>query len=252
MTADATSRAQLVEDLKHIPDQTVRAIYDKRYWQPASCENFAPAIAVMHFDAAVNHGVGGAIRMLQTALGVATDGEVGPQTRAAAAKQSAPTIVARYGELRRARYRALPHFWRFGRGWLRRVDATEALALSLAGETPRFEEQAKGTTDMDQGFTFPLPGDAQAHPVPGDMAGGKWWPQSKTVWGTLITAITTVLPLVGPLIGINIPADVVKVLGDQLLVVIQALGGLIGTLLALYGRVNATAPLVRRDVNVRI
>ena len=86
----------------------------------------------MHFDAAVNHGVGGAIRLLQAALAVAADGEIGPETLRSARSQSLRSVIERYAVLRRARYRALPHFWRFGRGWLRRVDATEALALAIA------------------------------------------------------------------------------------------------------------------------
>ena len=36
--------------------------------------------------------------------------------------------LRRYAEARRARYRALHHFWRFGRGWLARVDKTLARA----------------------------------------------------------------------------------------------------------------------------
>ena len=82
--------------------------------------------------------------------------------------------------------------------------------------------------------------------------GAKWWPQSKTVWGTLITLVTTVLPVLGPLIGINISADMIKVLGDQAIVVVQALGGLFGTLLALYGRAQATGPLIRQNVSLRM
>ena len=255
LSIDATSRGQLVEALKQIPDDTVSAIYLSRYWRPAGCAELPAALALMHFDAAVNHGVGTAIRMLQQAAGADADGEIGALTRAAIAAHSVSEILTRYAELRRARYRGLSTFWRFGRGWLNRVDATEALAKTVVSETALSNDR-EGKTDMDQGFNFPLPGQtsssASTPPVAGTMPAGKWWPQSKTVWGTLITALTTVLPLVGPLIGINIPVDVIKVLGDQSLVVIQALGGLIGTLLALYGRANAVLPLVRRDVKVRV
>ncbi len=255
LSIDATSRGQLVEALKQIPDDTVTAIYLGRYWRPAGCAELPAVLALMHFDAAVNHGVGTAIRMLQQAAGADADGEIGALTRAAIAAHSVREILTRYAELRRTRYRGLSTFWRFGRGWLGRVDATEALAKSLVSETALSHDR-EGKTDMDHGFNFPLPGQtsssASTPPVAGTMPAGKWWPQSKTVWGTLITALTTVLPLVGPLIGINIPVDVIKVLGDQSLVVIQALGGLIGTLLALYGRANAVLPLVRRDVSVTV
>lgn len=105
---------------------------------------------------------------------------------------------------------------------------------------------------MDQGFGFPIPGEQPAAAQKDGGGQGKWWPQSKTVWGALITAVTTVLPLIGPLIGINISADLIKLLGDQTVAVVQALGGLVGTLLTLYGRVTASAPLVRQVVNVKV
>ena len=103
---------------------------------------------------------------------------------------------------------------------------------------------------MEKDFKFPLPGDVPGQSV--QEPGGKWWPESKTIWGTLITAVTTVLPVIGPLLGIHLPADVIKVLGDQAIIVIQAAGGLIGTILTLYGRAQAQQPLVRRDVSLRM
>jgi uncharacterized protein (TIGR02594 family) len=257
LTIDATSRARLIEDLKSIPDDAVAEIYRARYWQPASCGLLYDAVAVMHFDAAVNHGVSGATRLLQAALGVVGDGEVGPQTLAAARSQPARTIVEGYAELRRTRYRALPHFWRFGRGWLRRVDTTETLALSLVSDVTIKTETAKGTTNMSDDFRFPRPGEIPGQGMPGQTMPtpdviGKWWPQSKTVWGAVITAVATVLPVIGPLLGINISADMIKMLGDQSIVVAQALGGLFGTLLTLYGRSQARGPLMRSDVKVRV
>jgi lysozyme family protein len=260
VTLDGTSRQQLIQDLKRIDDATAADIYLARYWQPSSCALLPAAVALMHFDASVNHGVGGAIRLLQAALAVNADGEFGPQTLQAARIQPTRTIVERYADLRRARYRALPQFWRFGRGWLRRVDATEALAMTFAGkDAPNFES-AKGVDRMDQDYTFPVPGEIPGAPMPGtpaaasseDQDGGKWWLESKTVWGTLITALSTVLPIVGPLIGINLPVDIIQKLGDQVLVVIQALAGLFGTLLAIYGRTTAVQRLVRRQVSLKM
>ncbi len=109
---------------------------------------------------------------------------------------------------------------------------------------------------MDQDFKFPLPGEIPGQAMAGQdrvqEPGGKWWPESKTIWGTLITAVTTVLPVIGPLLGIHLPADVIKVLGDQAIIVIQALAGLFGMLLTIYGRSTAKQPLIRRDISLRM
>ena len=80
-------------------------------------------------DAAVNQGVVGAARLLQEAVGAEIDGEIGPQTFGAFAAR--PSRNAR--RLRRGSPPALPLapiFWRFGRGWLARVDRTLAAATS--------------------------------------------------------------------------------------------------------------------------
>jgi hypothetical protein len=73
-----------------------------------------------------------------------------------------------------------------------------------------------------------------------------------TVWGAAITALSTVLPVVGPFLGLNITADLVQQLGDQVVVLAQAAGGVAGTILTIYGRARATTPLERRQVNLTL
>jgi len=128
--------AALKEELQSIPVATAGAIYAQRYWKPADCDELTPALAFFHFDTAVNHGVTGAMRLLQQAVGTDVDGEMGPLTLAAIARRCVEDALQSYADVRRARYRALPHFWRFGRGWLARVDTTLSRALAIAAEPP--------------------------------------------------------------------------------------------------------------------
>lgn len=234
-----------VTRIGRISDDTVESIYRARYWQPAECAAMPPPLALMHFDASVNHGVGGAMRLLQSALGVDADGEFGLVTRAAIGSRNTAEIITRYGDLRRQRYRALPHFWRFGKGWLRRVDATLALAetwhaTGVAANTsqPTSLKPKVGASPMTTNSTR---NDAT-----------KWWLQSRTIWGAIITAAATLAPVLGPVIGIQLPSDVVQQVGDQALTVIQALTGLAGTILTIYGRLTATSALTRRDISLRM
>jgi hypothetical protein len=83
-----------------------------------------------------------------------------------------------------------------------------------------------------------------APPTPGT----KWWGRSMTIWGAVITALSTVLPTLGPVIGLDITPELVRQLGDQLLLAVQAIGGLIGTILTIYGRLRATTSLERRQL----
>jgi lysozyme family protein len=70
--------------------------------------------------------------LLQAALGVESDGVVGPRSLAAAAGRPASDTIRAMSELRRERYRSLAGFAAFGQGWLRRTGAVEVLALDWA------------------------------------------------------------------------------------------------------------------------
>jgi len=78
----------------------------------------------------------------------------------------------------------------------------------------------------------------------------KWWGNSVTIWGVAVTALSTVLPALAPLVGLNISGDLVRQLGSDVVAVGQAVGGLVGTVMAIYGRVRATAQIERRQFTV--
>jgi len=83
-------------------------------------------------------------------------------------------------------------------------------------------------------------------------AARKWWGQSLTIWGALITAAATVLPLVGSTMGLDLTPELVRQLGEQILALVQAAAGLIGTVMAIVGRVRASTGLERRPFTVEI
>ena len=64
--------------------------------------------------------------------------------------------IETYAEIRRRRYRSLAYFWRFGRGWLRRVDAT--LARSLKSTPPsQPSQETKPMPDPQANFPNGFP-----------------------------------------------------------------------------------------------
>jgi hypothetical protein len=89
-------------------------------------------------------------------------------------------------------------------------------------------------------------------PPPPPPTPAKWWASSITIWGAIITALSTVLPIVGPLLGLDIPPELVPQFGDQVVLVAQAIAGLAGTILTIYGRARATTALQRRQVTVNL
>jgi uncharacterized protein (TIGR02594 family) len=242
---DVASYAGLRQALRAITQAEVRAIYVARYWRISQAQALPPQLALMHFDATVNHGAGASSRMLQEAVGVEIDGEIGPQTLAACSSAPVERVLQRYAEIRRARYRALQHFWRFGRGWLARVEATYAAAKKLTHPQPTGD---RTMTDIKQITPVALPSTSGTS----EPAAAKWWGQSLTVWGAMLTAASTVIPALGPLVGIDITADMVRQTGTQVVQVIQAVGGIAGTVMTLYGRMRATTRLERQVVSVKL
>jgi uncharacterized protein (TIGR02594 family) len=244
LTADTVG--PLKADLKAIPQATVRRIYRDRYWRPASCPALPAPLALFHFDAAVNQGVAAAARMLQEAVGATIDGEIGPETLAAAAAAPAAQVLARYADIRRRHYRSLPTFWRFGKGWLARTERSLAAANAVVGRTP------VPSPRQPQQEIHPMAehSAADATDRPSETPAAKWWGHSMTIWGAVITTLSTVLPTVGPLLGLDITPELARQLGDQVVLAVQAVGGLAGIILTIYGRVRATTMLERRQVTL--
>lgn len=103
------------------PDiEVARNIYNTQYWRAAGCDVLPQPYDLLVFDAAVNQGIYPAVSMLQKALGVPTDGRVGPVTVAAchSAGKDGPALCLAERALRYAQTRG---FDRYGRGWLKRT-----------------------------------------------------------------------------------------------------------------------------------
>lgn len=118
-----SKRAYPHVDIKALTLDEARAIYRRDYWQRARCEDMPPGMAFDLFDAAVNSGVGQAIRWLQRAVGVADDGVVGPVTIAAVRRFDAEALQARFMGQRLQFMTQLSTWDRFGKGWARRIAA---------------------------------------------------------------------------------------------------------------------------------
>ncbi len=252
----AENHSRLKARLRDIPDALVEQIYRERYWQPACCDQLPAPLAHFHFDCAVNQGVAGAAHMLQEALGVDTDGEIGPLTLAAAARMSMPDGLEAYAEIRRRRYRRLQHFWRFGRGWLNRVDQALAQAIDIGGPPPTASltnvpsiepKEPSPMTKPDQTVSVPTSTNPKS-----SVSAAKWWGNSLTIWGALLTAATTVAPAIFAAFGLDVPVDLVKRLGADAVAVVQAIGGLAGTVMTIAGRARADTRIERRAISLHV
>jgi lysozyme family protein len=101
--------------------EQAKVIYHDLYWKPARCDDLPWPLSLFVFDAAVNQGVGTAIKLLQKTLGVAQDGVIGNNTLAAIRKAKQGELCALYLADRALRYTGTRNFDIYGRGWLKRL-----------------------------------------------------------------------------------------------------------------------------------
>jgi len=90
-------------DFPNLTKEAAQEIYKQRYWHPCHCDELPSPLAIAVFDAAVNQGVGGAIRALQIALNLDADGIMGDKTKSEAFK-AGPKTLRRFMAQRMVRY----------------------------------------------------------------------------------------------------------------------------------------------------
>jgi lysozyme family protein len=151
---------------------------------------------------------------------------------------------------------ALSQFWRFGNGWLRRVDRTLELAQAIERQQQSTRPDIVTTTPSQQQEKAP-----HVHTTRTDRHRHRFTGLSRQqvvgavhdhLGGSSSPFLSTVLPTMGPLLGLNITADLVHQVGDQVVQVAQSIGGLVGTVLTVYGRMRATTLLERRQITLNM
>lgn len=107
-------------DIKNLTREGAKAIYLRDFWLAGKMDQFDAAIGFQVFDAAVNHGIGNAIRMLQKAASVADDGHIGDITVAAIKAKSVTDMLMLFIAFRIRFWTKLSTWSTFGKGWANR------------------------------------------------------------------------------------------------------------------------------------
>jgi lysozyme family protein len=116
-----SKRAYPQIDIKTLTLADAKAIYKRDYWDRAQCDQLPSQLAYLVFDAAVNSGIGQAIRFLQRSVGTADDGVMGAITLGAVKRMDAESLCARFIGQRLDFMTRLSTFDVFGKGWSRRL-----------------------------------------------------------------------------------------------------------------------------------
>ncbi|MEG1913306.1 MAG: glycosyl hydrolase 108 family protein [Cloacibacillus sp.] len=155
ITAGTLNRAYIQRivahnDVRRLTREEAAKIYEKLYWEPSCADEMPWPLCALHFDAAVNHGLGGASKLLQRTLSKAqrvpleVDGSIGPKTKRVlyavlmdmeANVQYRRAVCTIYLSFREQLFRAIvannPSQKVFLRGWLNRLEKNRRLVSNM-------------------------------------------------------------------------------------------------------------------------
>jgi lysozyme family protein len=120
-------------DITKLTRQEADEIYKKNYWKPSRADKMPWGLCLVHYDTAVNFGVGGAAKLLQRAINelaganvVAVDGVIGPASLKAVEGVDVKILTQKYIDVRASAYHGLvaknPSQGVFLKGWQNRLE----------------------------------------------------------------------------------------------------------------------------------
>ena len=118
-----SGRAYPNEDIANLTIERAKQLCKRDYWTPAGCDRVPEHVRFHLLDAAYNSSVAAAIKVLQKAVGVEPDGDLGPQTLLAIARMTPHQFIARFNGARLAFMTSLGNWQAHGKGWARRIAA---------------------------------------------------------------------------------------------------------------------------------
>lgn len=109
------------EDIRGLSKDRAKFLYRRDFWDRIGADKLHTAIGYQLMDAAINHGTGNAIRMLQRGVDAADDGLFGPATRQAVKDTGVDDTLKLFNAERIVFFTKISTFGRYGKGWMRRV-----------------------------------------------------------------------------------------------------------------------------------
>ena len=122
-----------IDNIKALTPNDVMPLYKTKYWDAIKGDDLPAGVDYAVFDFAINSGPSRAAKTLQSVVGVATDGAIGPATLAAIETLNARDIATQVCEKRLAFLQGLPTWGTFGKGWGSRVSRVEDIAFRMVG-----------------------------------------------------------------------------------------------------------------------
>ena len=118
-------------EMRALTPEVVKPFYKRFYWDTVKGDDLPSGVDYTVFDFAVNSGPGRAAKVLQQAVKVTADGNIGPQTLAKVKEADPTALVDVICAVRLEFLQGLPTFATFGKGWTRRVQEVANVAALM-------------------------------------------------------------------------------------------------------------------------
>lgn len=115
-------------DIENLTIDQAKAIYKRDWWDKLGMDRFKPAMSFQMFDAAINHGMSNATKILQRAVSVKDDGVIGPVTIGKVQETEINDMLMLFLAERLIFMTDIKTFDTYGKGWSRRVAGNLKLA----------------------------------------------------------------------------------------------------------------------------
>lgn len=122
-----------------ITQQQAAELYREHFWEKCYANSLPSGLDLVVFDMAVNSGPSTAVRELQKSVGVTADGILGPISLGRIRDLGASVSIAWFLAWRDEFYRRNSLWYRFGKGWTRRL-----FTVAMAAGAIREKEKAHG------------------------------------------------------------------------------------------------------------
>jgi lysozyme family protein len=120
--------------MRALTPSDVAPLYKRKYWDKINGDELPDGVDYAVFDCSINSGPGRAAKFLQSCAGVEPDGGIGPKTLAAVKAIVPSDLVQDYSKRRLSFMMDLPTWGTFGKGWTRRVNEVEQVALKMIAD----------------------------------------------------------------------------------------------------------------------
>lgn len=115
-------------DIRNLTLAQARDIYYQDWWIKLGMERFCEPMRFQMFDAAINHGMRTATKLIQRTVGVKEDGIIGPNTLRAAGKADMNDKLLRFNGYRLKFYTSCRTWDKYGKGWCNRLASNLIIA----------------------------------------------------------------------------------------------------------------------------